>query len=243
MISFATGNILYHLVDDGIANALGVEKLRHGTSLPHYIRIRLYGGDPEEGGKATGSTHRFFKEDTRHYLYVFKDSAFVTPFSFSDGPPSVFDCPCVQKRVRPAWHAFLSGYNLISKEEGTHESMLQILIGEVGGLVNTIATPTISFHFSKIDKERFEDDLHYNGGNWAYRTSQKIESWRIGTMGALFTGINRGWLDRVKKNPCKVLTGIVQLTGAIALATLAWDTETVSSPNVFIPLVLGALLA
>ena len=48
----------------------------------------------------------------------------------------------------------------------------------------------------------------------AYKTKEKVENWRIGFMGSILVGANASWLNRAKKNPWRLLKGVIQLIGA-----------------------------
>jgi hypothetical protein len=76
MFALTAGNCIYHLVDDGLANLLGLETLRHGTNPVSYVSIALFGGNPSHGGTAIGSTYGWASDketaSTKGYFYLFK---------------------------------------------------------------------------------------------------------------------------------------------------------------------------
>jgi hypothetical protein len=114
----------------------------------------------------------------------------------------------------------------------------RLCLGVISGIFSLIFSPTLQFRFSKID-ESFENDRHYCG--IAYCTSKKVEAWRIGLMGSLITGVNFDWFARVKAHPSKFLTGVAQLTCAVALIALGMNLV-LTNPALLDPLLVGALL-
>lgn len=49
-------SVVYSWADNGLADLMGLETLRHGTNPYNNLLIRIHGGDPIHGGKATGGT-------------------------------------------------------------------------------------------------------------------------------------------------------------------------------------------
>lgn len=209
------GSVAYNLFDDGLGNVLALETLRHGTNPINYMGIYLFGGDPSHGGKKTGATYKKLKDNTISYFYLVKDSDYIVNEYNSLIPPSI------AKRALPLIFSTLSGYNLatIYLDRPCFESgilkKIRIVIGGFGGILSTLITPTIKFRFSYIDHDRFQDDPVAE--LWAFRTAKKIEAWRIGFSGSLFTGINKEWWQRVKSHPYKVLVGTAQISCALVL--------------------------
>jgi hypothetical protein len=237
----------YSLLDDGIANLLGLQTLRHGTNFFNYLSIRVYGGDPQQGGKTTGSTKGWVNDDTRNYFYLFKDSAFQITSPY-EGIHELYKGPlrisAISSRFSSRGHVFLSGYNFtarvlpVDSNSNCIRKLFRLMLGLLGGIPNLLLTPTLKFRFSKIDSSRLLNDPYYHGA--AYRTMQKVEWWRIGLFGSIVTGVNLNWFERFKANPLKVLTGVVQLTAAVALAVLSVGF-TLASPYLFVPGLIGIL--
>lgn len=74
---------IYALVDEGLGNLLGLEVLRHGTSLPNYVNILTEGAQANKGGSDKGSTIGALTilpadtpppESCQGYVYVTRDS-------------------------------------------------------------------------------------------------------------------------------------------------------------------------
>ncbi|GAB4235411.1 MAG: hypothetical protein Tsb0021_14920 [Chlamydiales bacterium] len=240
------GGFLYNLVDDGIANVLCLETLRHGTNPVNNLRIRIQGGRPSQGGSSTGSTNNFHCDCTINYFYMFKDSEF-SPHITAENPTfekiSKLIIKGIGNRFLPTVHASLSGYNLMVETcsaKMTSFKVLKIFIGIFGAVTSFIFSPTLRFRFSKIDSSRLQEDFIYNGA--AYKTAQVVEPWRIGLLGSIVTGVNRKWFSRFKKNKIKFLTGITQLTLASAVTALYLIYFSHKS-LLTIPTLAGALLA
>jgi hypothetical protein len=246
--SFVYGNAVYSLLDDGITNVLGLETLRHGTSPFNYVSIRLFGGDPNHGAKRTGSTHGWMQDNTENYFYVLKDSEYSPTINYQSLSTlaKIITFPFFIKgigyRIFSRQHTFFSSYNTTAQLLPSNSSYLaikcsRVFLGIFGGLVGLCITPTLRFRFSTIDSQELENDSNYHG--IAYRTKHKVEAWRIGLLGSIITGINLGWFARAKAHPLKVLTGVAQITCAVALIVL-YVHVAVANP---IPTIAGALLA
>lgn len=244
--SYCLGNTLYRLGDNGLANVLGLETLRHGTNLINFLSIRLFGGDPAHGGKKTGSTNGHNDDkDIKNYFFLFKDSEWKAHITKDD---SLFEKIIIvligQPTIMARWHTFLSGYNwsyqIFSGSPKTNrENYARILFSGLAGAATWLVTPTLRFRFNQIDQDKLAHDPHYHGA--AYRTSQKVEAWRIGTLGTLITGMNTEWFRRAKNKPTKIATGIVQLAAAAAIFYFA--LRGIQSPRTLVPLLIGAVLA
>lgn len=239
------GNIFFKLCDDGLANILGLETLPHGTNPINYCGIRLFGGDPKFGGKTSGSTYEWDYDDTTNYFYVFKDSEIGQYGNIRIRPPM---SAVLIKMLHPKMHCFLSSYNftagLLPSSDKVIATISRGCLGTLSGLVGLLITPTLHFRFNKIDHTRFVEDEPYGG--YAYKTSRKVEAWRVGILGSLVTGINFDWFSRVKASPLKILTGVVQLTCAVALISRAANCifeQGDSTNSMTTPFFLGMLLA
>jgi hypothetical protein len=217
--------------------SLGLETLRHGTNPVSYVGIALFGGNPSHGGTAIASTSGWASDkeiaNTKGYFYMFKDSEFGS----STGT-------WLAKRVFPLAHSFLSGYNFtatfFSLNNNDNTSIVitvcGVFFGTIGGIISVLITPIAKFRFNKIDPTRLINDQDYDV---AYKTQQKVEFWRNGLLGTIFTGINFEWYERASANPAQIFTGVIQLTAGVALGVLAAGTLLVSPA----PAIVGALLA
>lgn len=231
------GDVCYTLLDEGVANALALESLTHGTNPISYVAIRIFGGDPKKGGAAFGATRGIAPEKVKNpkgYFFVFKDRQFER-ILYEDGKCTPIGV-MLRKRLNPRLMAAFSGANLI----GLLGS--DVLLKFMGGAANFFITPTLKFRFSAIDPKRFQEDESMQNPEWgaiAYKTTQKVEAWRIGLLGSLLTGVNGEWLTRAKNHPSRVVTGVIQLIVCVSLVIFFAD-KIMKDPT---PVIVGALLA
>lgn len=241
LCSGIVGGFTYSLLDDGFANILAVQTLRHGTNPFNYVSIRLMGGDPSSGGKPSGSTQGWLGDDTHHYFYLFKDK----DYQFENCRLGrLMSINMLGTRVLSRIHCFFSGYNFVArifpkKPNWAIVKCTKIFAGTIGGLLSLSITPTLRFRFSAIDSDRLVDDPAYSGA--AYRTAKKVEAWHIGMLGTLLTGINFDWFSRVQANPIRFMTGVIEVTCANAIMILCIPIL-VANPYLLVPVAIGALL-
>jgi len=244
------------LADQGVANLLGLETLRHGTNLINYLGIKTFGGLPSHGFKSTGSTKGFHPDNTTGAFYTFKDSEWDLEADSKNKHPIlskiILNLGFIFKRVSPIGHSGLAGYNatlnylhLPSPDSQTHlkiTNLFIIIIGTLGGLVTMLTIPTIKFRLTPNEiKEKFNNDPSYDG--MAYKTAHKIDMWKIGVLGTMTQGLNLGVFRRIAQNPCKSLTGVVQLTAAVGLGVLGLSLYPAAA-SLVVPATIGmALLA
>lgn len=198
--------ISYHLIDSGLADLLALETLAHGTGPLGYIGIHLHGADPSFGGSGSSRGNSRFQESSRGYFHVFKDSGFgVLPNGYTSFSSSEL---IMNKALLPKYHAVLSA-------------------GVCG-----IFTPTLKFRFTPQEvlgtSGRFENDPEHPF--MAYKTMQPIEASRIGILGSLIHGINRGMFKRMANNPKKVLVGIGLLAAGILNLKIQFEKIATNSP-------------
>lgn len=236
---------LYALFDEGLANLLGLEILRHGTSLHNYVSIMTDGANPNFGGSEVGSSmgHSGFDKDhhyvksSKDYFHVFKDSdARVQAETVIEEGPSgkrsrkcgpegcegVINCmgPLIAQtavRAMPMYHAALSGYASANSDSSDRSCAAKTM--RIAGSVLGFFTPTLRFKFTpERVKQVFENDPDYD--NLAFRTRLKIGPEHIGITGSLAQGLNCGLFHRIGQNPGKFLLGLIQLILAVALVAL-----------------------
>ena len=247
--SFVAGSVMYNLFDNGIANALGLETLRHGTNPLNNLRMRITGGDPKHGGKSSGSTKGWVNDNTETYFYLFKDSEYQYLVNGATAFQDFFIAllgrtKIIALKFFPRIHATLSGYNFVAQ---IHTNMYcprvvkccSIFSSCLAGAFSGLISPTLRFRFSVIDPERMQNDPCYDGA--AYRTTRAVEPWRLGLLGSLLTGINPAWFSRVKAKPLKILTGYVQIACAVSLIIIS-RSVLIANPFLAIPAAAGALL-
>lgn len=245
LCSLGLGNIVYTLIDDGIANVLEVQTLRHGTNPYNYLSIRFKGGDPKHGGKPAGSTKGWSSDKTENFFYVFKNKEFPVYSNIQDWKERILNNSVIEPRLLSRVHASISGYNFASSiipsdSQSSAIKTCHVISGILGGISSLLFSPTLRFRMAQIDPTRFENDEAYGGA--AYKTQQKIEAWRIGLLGSLIAGINYDWAKRVTEDPASFVVGVAQLTTAVAITALCLNIVA-ANPHLLIPAAIGALLA
>ncbi len=229
------GDACYTLLDDGLANLFAVETLRHGTNPISYIGIRFFGGDPKKGGASYGATKDNSADNPKGNFYMLKDTEYDKALYSSGNWKNPFSIG-FSKRLAPRLFTYLSGANFAKNISPNKAFEI------VSGIFSLLFVPTIRFRFTQIDKKRIQEDPAYTDpqcGHTAYKTSQKVEFWRIGLLGTLLTGINFGLLSRARKHPSRVLTGVAQLTACVGI-TAIFSACMIAHP---VPVIIGALLA
>jgi len=249
LYSFFLGDIIYEFFDTGLANVLGLETLRHGTNPINYLGIRINGGDPNHGGKASGSTKGYYEDDTRNLFYVFKDSEIKIESihsGFKRLISLIFQIMGIRTRILARLHCAVSGFNFVAQkfQNIQYPSIITkccfIFFSYLGLAFSFLISPTIRFRFSKNDLKGFKNDPNYGG--MAYCTNKLMGAWRIGLFGSLFTGINFNWFSRIKADFSKAILGSIQIITAIAIAVLSTNIF-VANPLLAIPAAVGVLLA
>jgi len=218
--SFIALYAVYQILDDGLANILALETLRHGTNPVNFLGISLFGAQPEQGGKKTGSSNKIFDylptdsgSNPTGYFYVIKDTYYQIDTS------KLWFPACLGKRLLPLIFSALSGHNLAVYpidalcDEKSWVKIAKTCVGIFGAVLSVAITPTLKFRFTNLNS--FVNDPCAE--LWAYRTAKKMEVWRIGILGSVITGVNGNWVQRAIEKPWKVLTGIVQISCAITL--------------------------
>lgn len=250
---FTGASIAYQLMDQGLADTLALETLRHGTNVINNLRIRVMGGCPSKSCDPSGSTYGtpLYSSDIQNkkYFFLFKDTQSLPSFiamtstSSENGSecqkPSYKQIVChsIVLRIFPRRHAILSSNNMLSTQLSSGIIYQQEKFIPQAFLASFIS-PTLLFRFSHIDPVRLEDDPNYS--SMAYRTEQVVEPWRLGPIGSLLTGVNLDVISRAEKKPEKVAMGIAQLAIGACLAKKLIKN---ASKQAIIPIALGCLLA
>ena len=101
--SYVAGWVVYKLVDEGVTNTLALKTLRHGTNLLNYLQIRVFGGDPKQGGK----NWSIYDSDCEGYFYMLRDDDYNDPTAPAWIPRALL------KRLEAKSYAFYSGAVLL----------------------------------------------------------------------------------------------------------------------------------
>jgi hypothetical protein len=234
---------IYALFDEGIANLLGLQVLRHGTSLPNYVSILTEGAKTKFGGSYQGSSafvqdmnkNSEYIENSKNYFHVFKDSDAVPmnkkiDIKYVDGKKieevtnevdhefccSPYLIGQVFNRALPTMHSVFSGTHMFTSE---NEVGPVAVVKKVAGGVLGFFTPTLRFKFTPEEmKATFEDDPDYSG--LALRTNKNIGPEHLGILGSLRQGLNLQVFERIFHHPLKFLLGLIQVVAAVALSAL-----------------------
>lgn len=222
-----------------MADFLCLETLKHGTSLKNYLNIRVYGADPEFGGKVGGSSclsNARYLDSTKGYFYVFKDSAVIKlefpPIGMQiDGNKAVLNA---FRRSVSRDESWITPYLSIPFSTRLHAVMSGASSGNstiirVGHVILSFFTPTINFRFipEKLNLSRYEnvkairnyqlagqqdrflEDEDYGGMAW--KTKKAINVNHMGLQGVLTQGLKGDVLQRMTNNPNKCLMGAIRL--------------------------------
>lgn len=203
----------------GLSDFLGLETLRHGTSIQNYISIRLNGPDPSLGAGDTGATIGWGEESyiagAKGHFFVTKDSeAYIKPLG-------TLGSQLFNHYISSRLYCGLSAKTTISGT-GFHKTLLRILIMAF----NVIFVPTLKFRFLPEDiPGKFENDpdnkcTKYSNKGLAYRTKQLISTDHIGLKGILTQGLQGNIWARMKAHPVKTCWGLVKLINPIGIVIL-----------------------
>lgn len=212
---------VYSMLDEGIANALGLETLRHGDALTRYISGSLFGIDPATRSGLIGScvTRNLLEEGvikdcdipSKGYFYVFKDSQFSDEFKLAP----------LLKLILPRRHATLSGISSWISTTVTQDDIIsywgRIALGSIDGAI----TPTMKFRYTLDNIQQFENDPDYSGA--AYRTTEPISLAHTGIIGSLLQGVNSNLFDRIANRPCTAVTGVALIGLSILIAKKTYE--------------------
>lgn len=189
-------------LETSLASLMGLETLRHGTTMDRAFSILSEGADPKRGGSgaskaaANGSSHsaeQALPTRCQGYFHVLKDRG--------------FSCLGMKGSLMKSLTArFYAGYTAY----GTAERFKC-----VAAAISFLFAPTIRFHYTTEEKERtFEDDP--DSKDMALRTTKHLPNDRIGITSIFKYGSFKGFSARLKENPYKTIKAI----GGVALGTL-----------------------
>jgi hypothetical protein len=209
---------LYRLWESATSHLLGLHQLRHGTSPINYIKIQIYGLNPEVASKSHGEATYFNIVDPgrnegprERRVYVMKDR-------------SSFPCVCkkgrwrmcgrfaLTKRLNALEYAYQAGAAMFAFEQMPPK--LRAALMKIGGILGYM-TPILKFHFDPNDLNCFQNDPWLSCV--ALRTNQSVSSARLGLIGALRAGLNGRFVERIRQDPKKFGIGVFQALAALAI--------------------------
>lgn len=209
---------LYRLWESAASHLLGLHQLRHGTSIVNYIRIQIYGLNPEAASKSHGEAAYFNviepgrSDGPRERLvYLMKDRS-SSPCICNKKKWRMCDNYALTKRLNALEYASQAGAAMFAFKQMSPQ--LRSVLMKIGGILGYL-TPILKFHFDPEDLNCFENDP------WlpcvALRTNQSVSSNRLGLIGALRAGFNGRLIERIKQDPKKFVIGVFQALAAVAI--------------------------
>ncbi|MBS0627620.1 MAG: hypothetical protein JSS09_05355 [Verrucomicrobia bacterium] len=151
-----------------LSNVLALEALSHGTDPISNLKIRFLGGQPSKADFPPNY------KNTAGYFFVYKDSEFNAingkeAYNSNSGT-NKFERWC--RLQNNSLTASYMQYHRYYKKEVVYgkPDKLALTVAAVGNILS----PSIYFHFSKIDPNRFEKDTNFTMGE-AYKTRQVVE--------------------------------------------------------------------
>jgi hypothetical protein len=200
----------FHLLDNGLANFLALDILKHGTSIKAYISIFFRGADPKMGGSNQG-VYSPGSPNCTNQFYVMPNSA-KSPIT------------AINSIYVPAAYTHMASATMLGHKAGDGGSLKAALLG--------FCTPTLRFKFRPEDVKtpRFEETNRVTG---ALYTTHSISPGRLGIFGSLRQGIGLSMFRRMARHPHKVLGGIAMIGGAayIAKRTYTYVTSKPQPPS------------
>lgn len=234
-ISLYTAYRIWRLFDASLANLLALQTLRHGTSLPNFLKILHHGSRPELGARSSLWYTKLLNapeiaHNCRRHFFMFKDSeARLTNYFFMNdqinkkikGP---MRCLCNQIAIRsyPRLHAMTANISYFkgSEKEGLIKKVFDISLGTSLGLVG----PILKMHTSLegVKERGFVDDPDYFGA--AYKSRQVFLPSDFFVLGSLKEAYKRGllaWGKRVLYSPLKPALGLMQTAAFLVISKCA----------------------
>lgn len=217
------------LLDSGLADALCLETYEHGTSPSSYDSIMQHGVDPRFGG--AGGETSLIRIDGGKQM-AFAEMRTVNRFFVFDHQPHYGTIlpNLVGNVVKNIWVRQYAIIASIAEEKQKGSGILRNITGCFLGLV----APIVKLRFRSDDPiKNFENDEFFKPGLASY-TEDKIDIDHIGIRGTLQQGLNKDWLNRIKKEPAQFIWGVVKIVAAIALIALVAVASVFSTVALYI---------
>lgn len=214
-------NIIGRLAEQGIANALNLATLRHGTNVISWIAIHLFGTRPSFGGSSFGGDYGellYEQQNKGHTFFSYAQESDVEIYCSTGEKVN----PLWNTKVTPKEYEHLSNFNLIVS--ATPKSVYKahpfkrnhcmpfydVAYFLIAPMV-TILIPTIKVHLTDESlkySEDFEKDKHEL---YSYYTAKPISPLNMGVIGSIWQSCTYATPMRILKNPNRVMTGLLQL--------------------------------
>lgn len=221
---FITNRLAAHnLLEEASVKLMGLETLRHGTSILNYPSIALHGGDPQKGGSITGSSSGFgnstFVRSSKNYFHVFIDN-----YGASD------EYSTMEKRYFPRVHACLSGAT-----KG----------GLFGATVSFLLSPTLRFYYHPEnlpgqfvkDKDYASFDSDSGSNSLALKTPIAVKREHMGIKGIIHESLSnpvatKNSISQNLKDPKKIAYISACILGALVFAKMSnADLRSIATSN------------
>jgi hypothetical protein len=246
--TFWTIAILFDPIIDfftqGLSDFLGLETLRHGTSLRNYLSIRVNGSNPSLGG--TGASVTVGMQNSiqlsKNYFFVAKDndSALINHENpereFLEKAAGTIFSHTLNRNISPRLYCGLASYSYPLGKERTRNNIVlricNIFLNLIIVPVSLIFVPTVKFRFTSTEIANpssqtaidFEEDPENRGSDrdrgLAYKTANKIGTDRIGLLGIINYGLSGNIKKRMSQKPVKTLWGLIKLMNPIGIVIL-----------------------
>jgi hypothetical protein len=213
LLSHALDNLtIFSFFDDALADLLGLETYRHGTSPGCVYSILWTGGQPRLGGRlGHGETGMSSFPDLRKGDYDCHGKFFVMKDNTTNfGPCCLFDCLdklCENDKASP--------YIYTATKAEVKNSCVDWTCPI------TYVTSTVKFRFTPEEAlaQGFRNDRTYNDGI-AKVTAKPITPDHIGLYGTLAHGLDGGVFQRIADHPDRFINGLYKLAWAVMLTAL-----------------------
>lgn len=181
-------------LETSLAILMGMETLRHGTTIDRAFKILSKGADPLQGGTgaslsaANGTTHQaeqaLPKRCSRQF-HVIKDQE--------------FELLCLNgswsKALSAKCYAGYTAYGTAKKFK------------KLAAVIHFLFSPIIRFHYTSLERAMiFEIDP--DSSSMALRTTEHLPNDRIGITALFKYGSFKGFKARLKENPFKMIQAI-----------------------------------
>lgn len=216
-IAFTGSYYIARCADQGLADFLGLQTLRHGTNPISWIAIHIMGALPKMGGSAIGGDKGYCDSQNKNYFYTQGD---IEPDKYCRDYLQIRAWNILSQRGIPKTYAVASTFNLLTG--GRYKSfitqrkfrvILRVCAAPI--LAAGLVLPTIKFRMSDRKICNMERDPTMEG---AYRTHAWQHPLRIGLIGTIWASCTYKTPARMYQNPDRVLKGValMAISGAAA---------------------------
>lgn len=210
--AFAGSHLIARTADQGLAHALGLTTLRHGTNPLFWLSIHTVGFMPSMGGSKCGGdavirehhqnkNHVFFATDADDHRGVNNLKTFLISKLQMRFLPRVF--------CQTSCGGLFNRLGLLPKIADEDSQILTIIkftfifFLTVGSQV----TPTIKVRMGPEKAKKLSRDTTIDN-NWAVYTDEWVSPLNIGLAGTLWNGLSYKVVKRTYEKPARCITGL-----------------------------------